>query len=293
MAISKFSPEFTPNVINSIGPGATPRTREIFTSLFKHVHDFAREVELTTEEWTTGMTFLNAVGHTWFTSNGTRNEMHRLSDIIGLESLVDEIAHTHFSESADSGNPTSSSILGPFWSPLAPFRENGASIIQCPHEGIVCFMHGKVIDMNTKKGVPNAVVDLWQASSNGKYDFQDPQGQTPMNLRGKFRTDAEGNYSLYCLRPTPYSLPQDGPSWDLLKALDRHSMRPAHMHAMVSGDGYKQVVTQLFPKDDPWIETDSVFATKDDLVVDFAPIQGNAQAQVELKFDFVLVPVSS
>jgi catechol 1,2-dioxygenase len=70
-------------------------------------------------------------------------------------------------------------------------------------------------------------------------------------------------------------------------------MRPAHMHAMVSSDGYKSLVTQLFPKDDPWIETDSVFATKDDLVCDFTEIKGDPKAQVELKFDFILVPVSS
>jgi len=74
----------------------------------------------------------------------------------------------------------------------------------------VCLMHGKVFDMHTKKGVGNAIVDLWQASSNGKYDFQDPDNQSPNNLRGKFRTDAEGNYSFYCLKPTAYSLPRDG-----------------------------------------------------------------------------------
>jgi hypothetical protein len=85
MAESKYNPKFTSNVINSIGPKADPRTKEIFTSLFKHVHDFAREVELTIEEWTLGMHFMNEVGNIYFTSNGTRNEMHRLSDIIGLE----------------------------------------------------------------------------------------------------------------------------------------------------------------------------------------------------------------
>ena len=71
-------------------------------------------------------------------------------------------------------------------------------------------MHGKVIDLETKKGIPNAVVDVWEASTNGKYDFQDPDNQTPNNLRGKFRTDSEGNYHFYCLKPTAYSLPRDG-----------------------------------------------------------------------------------
>ena len=131
-------------------------------------------------------------------------------------------------------DPTSSSILGPFWSPRAPFRENGSSIIQSPHEGQVALMHGRITDLITKKPIANAVFDMWQASSNGKYDFQDPENQSDNNLRGKFRTDADGKYSLYCLRPTPYSLPTDGPAGVLLNLLDRHPMRPAHIHLMVS-----------------------------------------------------------
>lgn len=112
------------------------------------------------------------------------------------------------SESGEA--PTSSSILGPFWSPNAPFRDLGASIIESPHEGQVALMHGRVTDLETKKGIPNAVVDIWQASSNGKYDFQDPENQVDNNLRGKFRTDENGEYHFYCLRPTAYSLPTDG-----------------------------------------------------------------------------------
>ena len=83
---SRFDPSFTPNVIAAIGPKADDRTRQVFTSLFKHVHDFAREVELTMDEWTAGMKFLDEVGHMYFTSDKTRHEMHRISDVIGLES---------------------------------------------------------------------------------------------------------------------------------------------------------------------------------------------------------------
>ena len=131
-------------------------------------------------------------------------------------------------------SPTSSSILGPFWSPNAPFRELGGSIIQDPAPlGKPALMHGKVTDLVTGKGIPNAVFDIWQASANGKYDFQDPENQTDNNLRGKFRTDANGEYNFYCLKPTAYSLPTDGPAGVLLKLLDRHPMRPAHIHLMV------------------------------------------------------------
>jgi len=153
--------------------------------------------------------------------------------------------------------PTSSSILGPFWSPNAPFRENGDSIIMSPHNGQVTLMHGRVTDHVSRKPIAGAVFDIWQASSNGKYDFQDPENQADNNLRGKFKTDADGRYHFYCLRPTPYSLPTDGkpvptcsvpdkkillthvaiaegPAGVLFELLDRHPMRPAHIHLMVS-----------------------------------------------------------
>lgn len=93
-------------------------------------------------------------------------------------------------------------------------------------------MHGTVRDVITKKPIANAVVDIWQASSNGKYDFQDPENQSENNLRGKFRTDPQGRYHFYCLKPTAYSLPTDGPAGILLTLLDRHPMRPAHIHLM-------------------------------------------------------------
>jgi catechol 1,2-dioxygenase len=52
-------------------------------------------------------------------------------------------------------------------------------------------------------------------------------------LRGKFRCDENGEYHFYCLKPTAYSLPTDGPAGVLLRLLDRHPMRPAHIHLMV------------------------------------------------------------
>lgn len=200
---------------------------------------------------------------------------------------MDEIAHKHISESGTS--PTSSSILGPFWTPDAPFRENGGSIVDSPHKGKVCWMHGIVKDLDTGKGIPNAIVDIWEASSNGKYDFQDPDNQTKNNLRGKFRTKEDGSYGFYCLKPTAYSLPQNGPSFQLLNLLDRHPMRPAHIHLMISADGYKQVVTQIYPDDDPWLTTDTVFAVKPDIVFPFPPSK-DPKAEVDLHCDITLAP---
>ncbi|KAL1889610.1 hypothetical protein Cpir12675_005713 [Ceratocystis pirilliformis] len=284
--MDRWDPTFTKRVLSTMGPNMTPRNRELMGSLISHLHDFAREVELTNDEWMAGVQFINYIGTI---TTPTRNEAHRISDILGLESLVDEIAHKVIS---DTGiDPTSSSILGPFWSPHAPFRDLGSSIIVNPNpDGRVIKMWGKITDLTTGKGIPNAVFDIWQASANGKYDFQDPENQTPNNLRGKFRADAEGNYSLYCYYPTAYSLPSDGPAYKLVQLMDRHTMRPAHIHIMVTHPEFKGCTTQLYPKDDPWLVTDTVFAVKDDLVVNFPALEGDDKAKLQLHFDVVLAP---
>ncbi|KAK8919601.1 chlorocatechol 1,2-dioxygenase [Metarhizium anisopliae] len=283
---SRFDPNFTSHVIKTMGPNMTPRNREVLSSLIRHLHDFAREVELTNDEWMTGVHFVNFIGQT---STKTRNEAHRISDVLGLESLVDEIANKIIAEG--DIDPTSSSILGPFWSPNAPFRDNGSTIIQDPNpKGRVCKMHGTITDLLTGKPIPGAVFDIWQASANGKYDFQDPENQTPNNLRGKFTADENGKYWFYCYHPTAYSLPTDGPAYQLLTLMDRHPMRPAHLHIMVTHPEFRGCTTQLYPKDDPWLETDTVFAVKDDLVVDFKPLKGDDKAVLELEYNVVLSP---
>jgi Catechol dioxygenase N terminus len=80
---TKFDPNFTQNVINAIGPATSPRNRLVMSALIKHIHDFAREVELTIDEWMMGVNFMNAVGQI---SDSKRNEGQRISDILGLES---------------------------------------------------------------------------------------------------------------------------------------------------------------------------------------------------------------
>ncbi|ROT36643.1 chlorocatechol 1,2-dioxygenase [Sodiomyces alkalinus F11] len=282
----RFDPTFTQHVIDTMGPNVTPRNRQLFTALFKHLHDFAREVELSVDEWMAAVHFVNSIGQI---STPQRNEAHRVSDILGLESLVDEIANKIVADG--DLDPTSSSILGPFWSPNAPFRELGDTIIQNPCEGgRVCKMFGTITDLTTGKGIPNAVFDIWQASANGKYDFQDPDNQTPNNLRGKFRADEQGRYYFYCYHPTAYSLPRDGPSWKLLNLMDRHPMRPAHIHIMVTHPEYKGCTTQLYPKDDPWLETDTVFAVKNDLLCDFKPLENDPKAELQLEYNVFLAP---
>ena len=60
----KFDPNFTQNVINATGPKATPRTKQLLSSLIQHIHDFARENELTIDEWMQAVDFVRCSMYT-------------------------------------------------------------------------------------------------------------------------------------------------------------------------------------------------------------------------------------
>ena len=81
-ATHKFDPTFTERVIAATGPKASPRMKEIIGPLLRHLHDFAREVELTVEEWTAAVDLVNWAGQM---SDDKRNEGQLVCDILGLE----------------------------------------------------------------------------------------------------------------------------------------------------------------------------------------------------------------
>ena len=146
--------------------------------------------------------------------------------------------------------------------------------------------------------IPNALLDVWETNENGLYEQQDPE-QPEMNLRGKFRTDKEGRYCFVGIKPVSYAIPDDGPVGQLLRALGRHPFRPAHIHLLISADGFASVTTHLFVKGDPYLDSDAVFGTKDSLIVDF--IQHDSEEEAAhyhvtvpfymVEYDFVLKPL--
>ncbi|PNS20063.1 hypothetical protein CAC42_5513 [Sphaceloma murrayae] len=285
---NKFDPNFTRNVINATGPKANPRARQVIGGLIQHLHDWLRENEVTVEEWMAGVDLINQAGKM---SDDKRNEGGLMCDVLGIESLVDEITFKIAHEAMDL--PTATAILGPFWRKDAPKRAMGDSIIMGGIEkGDYTSMKGKVTDCMTGKPIEGAEIDIWHTAPNGLYEQQDPN-QPDMNLRGRFTTGKDGTYHLYCLRPTSYPIPFDGPSGVLLNLLDRHPMRPAHIHFIVSAPGYKPLITQIFDRQDKYITNDSVFAVKDSLVVDFLPLEGDPKADFKLDYEFKLVSYDS
>jgi catechol 1,2-dioxygenase len=79
----KLGQDFTANVIKSMGPGTSPRMREVMGIFIQHMHDFAREANLTVDEWMEAVKMINWAGQM---SDDKRNEGQLMCDIIGLES---------------------------------------------------------------------------------------------------------------------------------------------------------------------------------------------------------------
>jgi catechol 1,2-dioxygenase len=260
-----------------------PRLAEIVTAVVTHLHAIVREVRPTEDEWLRGLDFLVRVGQT---CTPVRNEFILLSDMLGLTSAVDEVNH------AGPADATPSSVEGPFHSP-APARPLGAWIADGPERGRAepMVVHGVVSDC---AGVPieGATVDVWQADDAGHYDTQDPD-QPAGNLRALLTTGPDGTYWFRSVLPASYPVPTDGPVGELLTALGRHPMRPAHIHLHVDAPGHRSVTTHVFVAGDEYLDSDAAFAVKDALVV--TPQRGADRWEVDgpfldFAFDIRLVP---
>ena len=237
------------------GPDVDPRLREVLGSLVKHLHAFAKDVNLTHAEWQKGIEFLEAAGDI---SDAERHEFVLLSDVLGLSSLVDMI------NSVPGG--TSSSVLGPFHISGAPPIEFGADLKR-HYEGEVLLAHGRVLDP-AGNPIVGAEIDIWQTAPNGLYSSQDPEQDT-YSFHGIQTTGADGRYGFTTVKPVSYTVPSDGPVGAILEAAGRHPWRPSHLHYIIKAPGYRPLVTEIFPDDDPYLDEDTVFGVREDLVMKY------------------------
>ncbi len=232
-----------------------PRTMFLLTKLVEHIHAFTKEVELTHEEWRCGLQFLYEAGQI---SSPERNEFVLASDVTGLSSLVDMIGSRH--------EGTSSSVLGPFHITGAPELPVGGDLKK-DNDGATVLVEG-IVKCPGDKPIKGAVVELWQTAANGLYSNQD-KAQNEYNLRCTMKTGKDGRYALTTVKPAPYMIPDDGPVGDLLRATGRNAWRPSHLHFIIKAEGYKDLVTEVFADEDPYIDTDAVFGVRSDLVMDY------------------------
>jgi hydroxyquinol 1,2-dioxygenase len=277
----------TDAVIARLKETKNPRFRQIMTGLVKHLHAFAREVELTEEEWFEGIKFLTATGKM---CDDKRQEFILLSDVLGLSMMVVALNHK------TPPGATEATVLGPFFAHGAPEFEYGADLRQgATLKGEDTYVTGRVLSIDGKP-IANAALDIWQAKADGIYDVQDPKAE--FELRGRVRANPNGEYAFKSYKPKFYSVPDDGPVGELLRASGNHKMRPAHMHAIVSAQGYQQVITHVFVEGDPHLDSDAVYAVKDSLIGKYKKVSDAAEAKklgmpnpfLKLEWDFRLSP---
>jgi hydroxyquinol 1,2-dioxygenase len=239
------------------------RFRHVLVSLVQHLHDFARDVRLTGEEWFSAMDFLERVGKK---STATRQEVMLLSDILGFSMLVDRI-NQHSGPSV-----TSSALLGPFYVQGRPVADNGDDISNGV-PGTPMFVTGRLLDENGRP-IAGAQVDTWHSDGQGFYDVQ--QADTlhdEFAMRALLITDPDGRFWYRSISPRYYPVPTDGPCGEIMRAANRSVMRPQHVHFWFHADGYQSLITQLFRRDDPYINRDAVFADVQSLQADFVSHQ--------------------
>ncbi len=279
--------KITEAVLKSTANTKNPRLKELFTCLIKHLHEFVREVELSSEEWAAAMDFLYRAGKI---STPKRKEFILLSDTLGVSSLVDLI------NGRGPAGATETSVLGPFYVEGSKMLEVGGDL-KGDNEGEAVIVSGRVATP-AGKPIPGALLDIWQTADNGLYENVDPE-QPEGNLRCRMLTDTEGRYRFTTIKPVSYKVPEDGPGGDMLLAMGRHAWRPAHIHFIVTAEGYRPLTTELYVDDDKYIEEDAVFGVRKSLAVSFkrndSPKEAakyNVKAPFSMvEYDFGLKPV--
>jgi hydroxyquinol 1,2-dioxygenase len=236
------------------------RLRFLLERLVAHLHAYARDVRLTRDEWEAAIAFLTETGQT---CTDRRQEFILLSDTLGLSMLVDALQHP------TPPGATESTVLGPFHADGSPLRPMGSSTVEQEGSGEPTLVTGTVRGTDGRP-VDGALLDVWQNAANELYAVQDA-GQPPDNLRGRFRTGADGAFAFWSVKPVDYRIPDDGPVGKMLAATGRHPWRPAHLHVMVSARGHRTVATHFFDRTSPHLDGDAVFGVKPSLVVDFVP----------------------
>jgi protocatechuate 3,4-dioxygenase beta subunit len=272
--------KLTAEVLQAYAETPDPRLRELLTAIIKHLHAFAVETGLTTQEWMTGLEFLTAVGQK---CDPERQEFILLSDTLGLSSLVET------GNAADGA--TEPTVLGPFYRAGAPHRAMGEHIGR-PADGPAALIRGQVTD-TAGNPVAGATLDVWQGSGNGLYDIQDPS-QPDFNLRGVFTTGPEGEFAFRTARPVSYPVPIDGPVGNIYRATGRHNWRAAHVHVILSAPGYLPVTTHIFDSENEYLGSDAVFGVRDSLIQEFRPAGPSDPGDVTyvVDLDFALSPDS-
>ena len=235
---------------------ADARVKAIVDRLLVDIFTVIDDFDVTPEEFWSALSYLTELGQS--------NEYALLAAGLGIEHYFDVRLDEKEAAAGIETGGTPRTIEGPLYVGGAPVSTGEARLDDDPDVGEILFMEGQVTDTACRPLV-GATVEVWHANTKGNYSFFD-KSQSPFNLRRTIKTDAEGRYRFRSIMPSGYGCPPTGPTQQLLDRLGRHGQRPAHIHFMVSADGYRQLTTQINIEGDAYLHDDFAFATRDGLI---------------------------
>ncbi|MGP4017520.1 catechol 1,2-dioxygenase [Saccharopolyspora sp. 5N708] len=247
------------------------RVNAIASDALAALREVVRKHELTYDEYN--------VFKAWLIQVGADGEWPLFLDVF-IEHEVEQVANAN-------RRGTAGSIEGPYYVEGAPeFGSEGTLPMRDGEAGRPLRFFGQVRSV-TGEPLPGVEVDFWQADDSGLYSQFAP-GIPEWNLRGRFTTDPEGNYTIHTIHPAPYQIPTDGATGALITAAGWHAWRPAHLHIKVSAPGHQLITTQLYFTGGEHVEDDIASAVKDALILAPKPAEDGSGEQV--RYDFVLDP---
>jgi protocatechuate 3,4-dioxygenase beta subunit len=131
-----------------------------------------------------------------------------------------------------NGVATLSQTEGPFYKPNSPER---TSLRETGLSGTPLTVSGYVLS-TTCQPIAHALLDFWQADSNGNYD------NIGFRLRGHLYTDKQGRYSLDTIVPGEYP------------------GRTRHIHVKVQAPGKPVLTTQLYFPGEARNDSDGIYS---------------------------------
>lgn len=151
--------------------------------------------------------------------------------------------------------PTPSQTVGPFFH-LGLARPEWSDLTGGNPEGERIAITGRVID-GDGAGVPDALIELWQANAAGRYNHPDDrQSDKPLDPHfrgyGRAATDSEGGYRFVTIKPGP--VPGRG-----------NALQAPHLNLAIFARGMlKQLYTRVYFAGEAHNPNDPLLAAIDD-----------------------------
>lgn len=267
------------------GAVADERVKAIVNSIVHDLFNTIDEFDVTPSEFWTALNFLGAGAQ----------EFGLIAAGLGFERLLDIRMDEAEAAAGLSPNATPRTIEGPLYVAGAPESKGFARMCGDDEVGEPLVMHGQVFSEDGVTPLANALVEVWHANHLGNYSYFDPS-QPAFNLRRGIRTDENGRYCFQSVLPIGYSVPPNGATDKILKAVGRHGNRPAHIHFFVTADGHRKLTTQINIEGDPYLWDDFAFATREGLVPPVVMVNDPAESSkyglegefARIEFNFAL-----